>query len=490
MTDQIISPENNIAKNFAVVCMIVICSAIACYPLAHSGFYMGHDWNLELTRAADYADGLKNGGFPLRWSQNLEGGYGSPIYNFFPPLSMLLFSVPVLLGVPLALSIKIVLFMLTITGGIGMYLFAKRHFGILGGALSGCIYVLAPYHFVEIFKRNAFAEFMALCIVPFVFYGLALTIQEERPGRGAQSILILSLSLFVLSHVLSVLMYAPLIIVYFLTGVLVSRRSSVFFHVGIPITIAACMVSFFSIPMMLETRYIQTEQLTLGKFDVLNNFVTLPFLLSERTWLSVTAYAPFLLILVIIVTIIKWKELNRSNKLVISVFAMMFFLSVFMMTPASASIWQLSELLRKFQFPWRLLSPAAFILSFLSGSILLIGGSWIRKTVVAGSVVMLGAWALLYYHPTYEGFYTATGELTADVIRNGRLKATVLDEYLPVWAVQGLRDVPTSGLVSSEPSARIELHEKALSFSASMLNSRSTPLSGSILTTFRAGIFM
>ena len=69
--------------------LIATLSLVFCVGLVHEGMPRGHDLIYEITRVAEYTNSLKDGGFPVRWSKNLEGGYGEPIFNFFPPLFLI-----------------------------------------------------------------------------------------------------------------------------------------------------------------------------------------------------------------------------------------------------------------------------------------------------------------------------------------------------------------------------------------------------------------
>ena len=437
--------------------LILICGVIACLPLFHSGFYMGGDGPFELTRAADYANTLKESGFPVRWSPNLEAGYGSPIYLFFPPLSLTLFSIPMIFGCPLVTSMKIVLFLLAVAGGIGMYLFSRHHFGPAGGLLSACLYVLAPYHFVDLFERNALAEFTALSVAPFLFYAVAGMVNKGRSAPRIKLLLIGSAVFFALSHVLSVLMYVPLVLLYVIVNLPPQRRSRFFAEVSAPLVIIVCLTSFFILPMLWEVKYVQTWQLTVGKFDVLKNFIPLKSILDKDSWFSVMRFPAILLILVTASTLTRWKRITRQQRANIFLFAAYLAFCVFMITGKSAFIWEHSSMLRLFQFPWRLLSPATFALCFLCGSLLVLAGEHgATRTVLAAAVIAAALVSLVTQLPPGEGYYVHLSGISPAIIRSRGLKATVLDEYRPEWGREKPDPALAGELVSSVRRAVIE----------------------------------
>ena len=141
--------------------IIIILCLVFCVSLVHEGLIKGHDILYEITRVAEYSHSLKDTGFPVRWSANLEGGFGEPIFNFFPPLFLITSAIQMLLGFSITGAIKTSIFIFTLSGGIGMYLFAREFYGRNGGLIAAGLYIIAPYHFVDIYIRNAYSEYAA-----------------------------------------------------------------------------------------------------------------------------------------------------------------------------------------------------------------------------------------------------------------------------------------------------------------------------------------
>ena len=204
--------------------LIATLSLVFCVGLVHEGMPRGHDLIYEITRVAEYTNSLKDGGFPVRWSKNLEGGYGEPIFNFFPPLFLIVSAIQIFLGLPVTLAIKVSIFFFTLAGGLGMYLLAKEFYNRNGALLAASIYIVAPYHIVDIYVRSAYSEYTACSIVPFVFWGIALVCQDKN--FNSRSIVLLSTTgtLFALSHILSLLMYIPLLVIFFLLNMALNRN--------------------------------------------------------------------------------------------------------------------------------------------------------------------------------------------------------------------------------------------------------------------------
>jgi hypothetical protein len=453
------STRKSLLINYGI---LLACSAVACLPLFRAGFYQGHDWIFEFVRIAEYSHSLKEGVFPVRWGANLAGGYGSPIYIFFPPVFLLVCGLFSILGMTFVASTKLAVFLLTVAGGIGMYWFSRELFGERGGMLAACLYILAPYHFVDVFVRNAFSEFAALCIVPFVFYSVTVILSGDGPAHRARVVFALSLSLFVLSHNLSAVMYAPAIIVYSLTVLLLNRRWDRLLRLLAPAAVSLFMVSFYALPLVFEKRYVQLWRMTVGKFRVLDNLEPLRSLVEGGSWYSVTLFAPALVAVVATTLIIKRKKMERALFVTLSVLVAMLACYVFLITPHSKAIWQGIGFLSIFQFPWRLLSPATFVLCALSGYVVFLAGESKRaQTALAAGVVVMGAVFLLTQYPAGGGSYVdiRDGSLSAERIRADKLPATVMQEYSTVWAKRGMSPANVRTLAASDGKARIGAYE-------------------------------
>ena len=416
--------------------LLLACALVATYPLFRTGFFRGHDLILEFTRVAEYSHLLKAGVFPVRWGADLEGGYGYPIYNFFPPLFMLIASIFVIAGKATVLfAIKLTIFLLTLAAGVGMYWFAREHFKKSGGLLAACLYVLAPYHFIDVFGRNAFSEFTALAIAPFVFYGLAKIAKEDEFRLSTAIVLAVSSSLFVLSHNLSVAMYAPLFSVYFIAAIAATGQWKKMGWISLPLGLSFTLTAFYTLPLLFEIQFVQTWMLSTGKYNVLENL----FSIGQITgWITVFSW---LLIIASTVALIIWrKNIPRPTFAVLCVFGILLLLTLFMITPASRLVWSQTEFMKWLQFPWRLLSPATFLICFAAGAL---AYTPLPKNVLLYGGIALGVSMLITFSIVNHGSYTSISdqELAPKKIREEWLPTTTLSEYLPIW-VKEMPSVP------------------------------------------------
>jgi hypothetical protein len=424
----------------------------------------GSDWWYELVRLAEYTHVLGQGAFPVRWSPDLHGGYGSPIFVFYPPVFLTMAGALALSGMTFAAAAKAALFLLTLAAGLGMYLFARELFGERGGMLAAYLYVLAPYRFIDAFVRNAFAEFTAMSVAPFVFYGITRILNGRGSLRGAQAVMALSAALFVLSHNLSVVMYLPVILLYAVVFAAFGGGLKRLGRLAAPLAVSVLLSAYYVLPVIFEMKHIQLWRATTGKFYLLFNLVAPGSLVSWTSWYSVTPFSLALAVFSIAAITLRRKEIERPVLGALAVFAILIACYTALMTPVGTPLWKSAGFLGILQFPWRLLSPATFMLSTLGGAILYLAGKTPRlKAARAVEIAAVAAAFLIAWYPFWTAKYVAVYDeaLSAESIRINKHSATVTGEYLPVTVRRNVPASPRAEFVEvAGPGGRAEALRK------------------------------
>ena len=68
-------------------------------------------------------------------------------------------------------SVKLVILAAYALGAYGVYFLTRRHFGSTAGVIASTAFVLSPYFlFIDPLLRGDLAEFLALSLLPWVFY--------------------------------------------------------------------------------------------------------------------------------------------------------------------------------------------------------------------------------------------------------------------------------------------------------------------------------
>jgi hypothetical protein len=354
--------------NLITILIVVIIAALPF--LTRPGLPRHTDLELHVFRAAEYGEVLRDGVLYPRWAPDFYYGYGYPIFNYYAPLTYAFANLFDLIpGIDTVASVKLVILSVYALGAYGVYFFVRRHFGSVAGVIASTAFVLSPYFlFIDPLMRGDLAEFLALSLLPWVFYAF------DRPRRFS-IVQPLILAAFVLSHNLLALIGATLLAIYLLwRGLFVDgpkRWVIDLFSIGL----ATALTAVFWLPFIAERSAIRLDVAGAGHFDYHNHFISLAMLLSPSPALDMGATTPkyiynlglvqwVLLIPAAILAVLRRKSTGGKVALFF-VLATLFF--VFLVTPLSESLWDLIPLAAFVQFPWRFLGPAAFTLAMSLG---------------------------------------------------------------------------------------------------------------------------
>lgn len=141
----------------AIVGTFAFLSVLACsWALVSTKFFRVHDF-VHATRIAELVTAAKDGHFPVRWSRNLNYGYGMPLFEFYAPLPYYVGGFLYWLGIDVVVAIKVLYVLTAVVGWTGMYLAVSKMSGRVSGVVAATLYTMAPYRAVNLFVRGALA---------------------------------------------------------------------------------------------------------------------------------------------------------------------------------------------------------------------------------------------------------------------------------------------------------------------------------------------
>jgi hypothetical protein len=171
--------------------------------LFHDSFWIDHSW------ASQFTAELRSGRLLPRWMPLANGGLGSPVFYYYPPLAFYVTGLFGLLGLGTWQSIVAAFAAAFFVSGAAMWHWLR---GWAPSPLLGALFfTAAPYHVFDCMRRGALAESVAIALVPLLALGLR-RIAEGRgfvPAAFAYAALIAThLPLALLSSVLLIAPYA------------------------------------------------------------------------------------------------------------------------------------------------------------------------------------------------------------------------------------------------------------------------------------------
>lgn len=342
-----------ITKTKIISLILIIClSVLSVYRLFQPGFLSLQD-DMHVFRLKEFDQCLIDKQIPCRYSTAASFGYGSPLFNFYPPLSYAIPEFFHLLGFSFTDSLKLLLIFSAIIRGLGMY--------FLAGPIAAILYIFAPYQALNTFVRGAIAENLALSLLPWLILSL-----KYKKFTFATTFL----TLLLLTHQLSVIAFFPIILYFCLVEKISFKKILVSSLVSVGLSL------FFLLPSLFERGLTTNNTMISGYFDYHLHFVSLYQIFISRFWGygasnwgtgdgmgfslgQIQFIIPFLLFL--------FSPSKIKLKIIPLLGLALFFL--FLAHQRSLFIWQALPFLAFFQFPWRFIGPAVFLFSYVSGLI-------------------------------------------------------------------------------------------------------------------------
>ncbi|MFB0534709.1 MAG: 6-pyruvoyl-tetrahydropterin synthase-related protein, partial [Anaerolineae bacterium] len=473
MLERIRTLAKRIDPGLALACLLAL---FAFYPLLQPGLPNTADGVLHLYRAVELDQCWQDGVYYPRWAPDLFLGYGYPIFNFYAPLLYFLAEALHVLGFSFQGAIKVIQVGTFLLYGLGMYVFAREIVGRKPALLAAAAYAYVPYRFKEAFVQGDYPQFLALALLPLVFWAFYKIIVTRKSvyivlGAGLYGALILS-------HNITAMLTSAFLGLYIVWMILstpsVSKnlgeeggwgedegscRNAItrLWPVLVALGLGVGLTAFFWLPALYEKRWVQLDLLTKGFFDFRQYFLSLGELLSPSLPLDTAAsnpYMPFnlglaqvLLSLVAVLALLprfglRWEEKSHLLFSLVSLF-----LCVFMMLPVSTPLWERVPFLAFTEFPWRLLGLAGLFTALPAGMSLRLLTNRGRLSpafiALALSLVLLPTTAFVYLYPR-QPFIEYPDPTPADIVEfeleSHAWGTTSGSEYLTIWLTEKPKD--------------------------------------------------
>jgi len=351
-----------VRKHIVPLFILILLTLWAMKTLQGPDFYDGHDAQAHIVRLYQYDQALKDGQLPPRWAGGLFGGRGYPVFIFAYPLPYMVAEGFHLLGLNLAVSLKITFVLAYLLSSLAMYAFAAAYWqSRRAGFLSALLWSWAPYIFVKIFITASLGVVVSYAFIPLFFLFLHRLIQ--KPSLRQSIYLSLTTSAWLMSHSFTPIIFSPLIFFFTIFHLKKNNLKLVSKQLALSILLTFGLTAWYLAPVLTELKYTHFAQFVTHEYQ--NSFAPLKRLLyskwgtgapgwSDNPLSQQVGLAQWLAIILSTLLILKAK----SKKLL--PFLIAFFLSIFLILSISKPIWDIIPLLATVHIPWRFLSLAVF----------------------------------------------------------------------------------------------------------------------------------
>jgi hypothetical protein len=447
--------------------VIVLLAGLAAIPLRLPGIANSDDILPTIYRVFSLHASWQAGVFYPRLSSELAYAYGVPLFQFYPPLASYVAELFHVLGLGFINAIKVTYLLGLVCAGLGMYVYVARLFGSRAGALLAAVaYMYAPYYFVDIFKRGALAEALALALLPWILW--AFSNLHQTGGRGWFVLTALALAALVLTHNSLSLFFLPLLIMYLAVLGLGRRWWLCLAAVGLALGLS----TFFWLPAIAERTYVNFSRMTQGMYDVSHNLLPLRGLLQRGFLFDYSVPHAFRWGLVPAIltsagfVVGLWKL--KSQRRLILFFALVVAVALLLQAPAAAIFWTRLPLVNFIQFPWRLQTFVALGGAILIGALPALfarpsqtaadrpdsRAGWLLTGVLA---VVLISTSTARLWPAYQAAWHASKFSEGDISRQylyarGRSDFELFGDYQPIGVAAAMTEVMNGISTPTEPT--------------------------------------
>lgn len=332
------------------------------------GFIPSHDGECQIIKLWQFDKSIREGNLLPVWAPDLNKGYGIPIFGFFYLLPNYLGEAFHLLGFSLIDSFKLTLALSEILSGIFFFLWLKVFFKKEIAFIGSILYLLAPYHLVDLYVRGSVGESLALALCPLLLYFISIWIKRQQDKKifffTASTLALLLLSHNILGVFLSTFALIYGLVLFFFEKKKLSWYYFLIFFAGFSLSV------FFWLPILFENSFV------IG-LDIINYQDHFPsfFQLLFPSWGTGFSVPGIMDGMSFQVGLVHWVTVffalivffYKKRDYLLLFFLTTFFILIFLMLESSQKIWQMISIMSYFQYPWRLLSLVIVISSFLVG---------------------------------------------------------------------------------------------------------------------------
>lgn len=428
------------AKNTLALVIVVFFSFIATVPLFHPGLPPTHDGEYHIIRFYEFYKTLSSGVIYPRWADDLNNGYGAPLFNFVYPLPNYIAALFHSFGISFIDSFKYNFVAATVFAAIGFYFFAKYFAGIFGGIVGAIIYIFNPYRFVDTYVRGSVGEVWSLAVLPLLLWSFAILIKEQKYRYIVLCTFFTGLLIF--SHNILTVLFFPFFFSYIVFLICQTKNKIK--------SIIACLTSLvlgigitaiFWIPALLEKEYVRGLEI----FDYKTFFPDLISLLfpswgtgfASGAADSMSTQIGVVNLLVVIISLFYLIKHVKNRDYLMPFSFIWFILTVLLMLPYSSSIWSYIPLFHFVQFPWRYLSLIIVLCSILAAQVVAITKyKKILAIILVGLAVMttINYTNPAYYHLRDDNYYIKRENFIHGTNSPGNAFNTIwIDKPLPTY---------------------------------------------------------
>ncbi len=434
--------------------------------MAAGGYLHGDDAYIHTAWAQQFLTGIDAGALYPRWVAATNAGCGSPSFVFYPPLVFYSYlpwdlftdDVPAMMLLSAAMAVLV--------SGLAMYGAVRTFAGPWTSAAGACLYMLIPYHLLDLCYRAAMAELWAFGWAALALWGALLT-----AGRRAVGLPVMGLAVggLLLTHLPSAVLVGGWLAIYAIHAAWYARPLANAVRLVVGVAAGFAVAAVYLGPLVADWDLVSLG--AMSRYAPAENFLFTRDAWDPELNRRVTAAglaALGLCLVAILDAAIRGRNRSLPAHVPGPLFAGLCGVGCFLlMLRPSLPLWESLPVLPRVGFPWRLLVPMSLLSTLAAAHVLhgLVGAgpTWRRwllgvpLALAVGANGVLGTSAVIG-HRSFERsheldiypsmpFHELEEDLNA--LNPRALSLRDVGEYRPRWSVLHDPDDPLGVVMPS-----------------------------------------
>lgn len=433
------------------------------------------DMGIHLAVMSQFDKVLWSGSLYPRWLPDVNYGYGNAWPNFYQPGFYYLTSLVHAVTDNWVDTLFVITALGLFASGLAFYALARLFFGKPASATAAAVYMLLPYHLLDVFVRGALPEYLSFVLLPLILYFFYRLGNEGRARYYAGLGVCYGACLMI--HIPIVYLLSFVLIIYALVWSAAQRDWRIALRIGLGMTVGVLLSAIYWIPAFTEIKYAVETVTTLFRYD--QNYISLLYADSYGEVLRET-FAIQALALLIVIAAVLWLKLSESRRLESlaqaragtptgflheSVWIGMGVLSLFMNLPVSYYVARLIPRINVVAFPYRWLVFVCLFTALVTAALIDRLHGWVREAgktgfarlSTAGRMALAPAVAILALNGWFSAHGVVLATLSSPMIT--REMNFLCDTYCPAGAPPAGKLPLTERIVLESSSGRSDILE-------------------------------
>ncbi|MBI3652771.1 MAG: glycosyltransferase family 39 protein [Acidobacteria bacterium] len=479
-------------EGFVVAVFTFLLTTIVFIPILKNGFPSGVDSDRHFQWITQFSEALKEPGvwYP-RWLGSANNQLGSPVMLYYPPLSFYVAALFERLTGDAQKALVWSCFAALMLSGLTLYRLSREFFSPPLSLFAAALYMLAPYHLLDLYHGGAVPEFWSFVWLPLVLHAVQQV--AVKPNRKTILYLAISYTLLLLTHIPISFVLSLVLPIYIL---LLTRRFTALWKIAAGLVLGLSLSAFFLLPVVFEREAVRMNALLRLEYD--QYFVLQRTRLARKIPLFTDDLAyyeghagdlkapsfrylikneqaalglPLLVVIGALLLFVNrkyWREHLAQKRFVIAIWIITA-LTLLMASKSSLFIWKGFSLLTFLQFPWRWLALTTVGGSLVSAAVLAMSLRAKRWRILYASLL-----ALVVFVNLTLSFFLVLRAPFEDGDFNTTLKRREAPEYRTIWWDSQLHEdeeLPPYQIKSGE--AEVQVSDGAGSHQTYVMTARS-----------------